>query len=775
MRQQSSPTASSAGLRCQEPGCGGTVQPDGFCDECGTAPSPASAPGTPGSGPSVLSASSLSASSRQQPSPQAPVSSSSTPSLASSRASRAGRTRGSKPARPSVRRLGAGLVQVPETTMPDPALLVQANPVVPENKRFCHRCEKPVGRSRQGRPGRTTGFCAHCQQPFSFASGLRPGDRIGPPVSSSDRTPRYEVMGAIAHGGQGWIYLALDHSVEGLRVVLKGLLDAGDAGARAAAIAERRFLASVDHPTIVKIHTFVEHAGTGYIVMEYVGGTSLRELLKRRRAARGQPDPLPVAEAISYLLAVLPAFAYLHRNGLLFCDFKPDNVMLGQDTLKLIDLGAVRRADDVSSDVYGTPGYQAPEVGDQFPSVASDLYTLGRTLAVLILDFRGNTSTYKHSLPPPDDHPPLRRYDSLHRFLLKATASSPDDRFASADEMHDELLGVLREVVAAERGTPAPAPSRRFTGDTHPTGENPDGSRAGPAASVLPALRVDPDDPAASTLAALPDADPATLAELLAAIQPVTVEVRLRLARAQLEAGRYEQARRTLDAIEDEDPWDWRVGYYRGLVALADGDVATARAEFDGVYSEAPGELAPKLALALAAEVDGDTRYAERMYDVVSSTDDSFTSAAFGLARVRTAAGDRQGAADAYRQVPPTSAAYLDAQVRLARLLGTVTAAGSPDGAGLIEASAILGRLDLDPARRVALERDLLAAAVDLVGSGAVAPDDTVTVVGRALHGEDLRFGLEAAYRELARLAPTVDDRYFYVDEANRIRPRTLT
>ncbi|WP_347403395.1 tetratricopeptide repeat protein [Protofrankia symbiont of Coriaria myrtifolia] len=292
---------------------------------------------------------------------------------------------------------------------------------------------------------------------------------------------------------------------------------------------------------------------------------------------------------------------------------------------------------------------------------------------------------------------------------------------------------------------------------------------------MLPALRVDPDDPAASTLAALPDADPATLAELLAAIQPVTVEVRLRLARAQLEAGRYEQARRTLDAIEDEDPWDWRVGYYRGLVALADGDVATARAEFDGVYSEAPGELAPKLALALAAEVDGDTRYAERMYDVVSSTDDSFTSAAFGLARVRTAAGDRQGAADAYRQVPPTSAAYLDAQVRLARLLGTVTAAGSPDGAGLIEASAILGRLDLDPARRVALERDLLAAAVDLVGSGAVAPDDTVTVVGRALHGEDLRFGLEAAYRELARLAPTVDDRYFYVDEANRIRPRTLT
>jgi serine/threonine-protein kinase PknG len=665
-----------------------------------------------------------------------------------------------------VRRIGAGLVQVPEIAVPDPTSVVLEDPQVPENKRFCGTCGKPVGRSREGRPARPKGFCVNCRRPFSFVPGLGPGDEIGP----------YEVAGAVAHGGQGWIYLARDRSVsESFWVVLKGLLDAGDADARAAAIAERRFLASVDHPSIVKIYTFVEHAGTGYIVMEYVGGTSLRELLKQRRAAAGRPDPLPVAEAVSYLLAVLPAFSYLHRNGLVFCDFKPDNVMLGQDTLKLIDLGAVRHVDDDAGDVYGTPGYQAPEVGELLPSVASDLFTLGRTLAAMILDFRGNTSAFRYTLPPAADHPPLRRFDSLHRFLRKSTALSPDDRFASADEMHEELLGVLREVVAAERGTPVPAPSRRFAGDAHLTGENPDGTRIEPAWAALPTLRVSPEDPAAGTLAALPDTDPAQLAELLAAISPATVEVRLRLARAHLECGAFDAAEAVLAAVEAEDPWDWRVDYCRGLLALARADAALARERFEEVYSEAPGELAPKLALALAAEADGDLPYAERMFDVVSRTDDSFTGAAFGLARVRTARRDRDGAGAAYRRVPPSSAAYVDAQVRLARLLGTPNAAGAPDRDGLVEASGILARLDLDPGRRAGLARDLLTAAVDLMGSGALQPDDDVHVAGAALRGDALRFGLERAYRDLAKLAPTGAARYELVDLANSVRPRTLT
>ena len=174
---------------------------------------------------------------------------------------------------------------------------------------------------------------------------------------------QYVVAGAIAHGGLGWIYAARDRNVSDRWVVLKGLLNSGDPDALAAAIAERQFLAQVEHPLIVEIYNFVTHEGAGYIVMEYVGGTSLKQLLKdRMRAAGGRYDPLPVDQAIAFIIEVLPAFQYLHDLNLVFCDFKPDNLIQVGDAVKLIDLGGVRRLDDLDSAIYGTTGYQAPEV-----------------------------------------------------------------------------------------------------------------------------------------------------------------------------------------------------------------------------------------------------------------------------------------------------------------------------------------------------------------------------------------------------------------------------
>ena len=152
---------------------------------------------------------------------------------------------------------------------------------VAESRRFCARCGEPVGRGRDGAPGRTEGFCRKCGAPFSFAPKLAAGDLVA---------GQYEVVGCLAHGGLGWIYLARDHNVSDRWVVLKGLLNTGDDDAMAAALAERRFLAEVEHPNIVKIFNFVEHEHSGYIVMEYVGGKSLKELRTaraRRRAATG--------------------------------------------------------------------------------------------------------------------------------------------------------------------------------------------------------------------------------------------------------------------------------------------------------------------------------------------------------------------------------------------------------------------------------------------------------------------------------------------------------
>jgi serine/threonine-protein kinase PknG len=211
------------------------------------------------------------------------------------------------------------LVEIPPVPAGDPADAVMSTPTVPESRRFCARCGEPVGRSRDGAAGRAVGFCRTCGAPFSFEPKLRAGDLVA---------GQYEVVGCLAHGGMGWVYLARDHNVSDRWVVLKGLLNAGDRDATAAALAERRFLAEVEHPNIVKIFNFVQHESSGYIVMEYVGGASLKQMLAARREANGgEANPLPAAQAIAYMLEILPALGYLHDLGLLFCDFKIDNVI----------------------------------------------------------------------------------------------------------------------------------------------------------------------------------------------------------------------------------------------------------------------------------------------------------------------------------------------------------------------------------------------------------------------------------------------------------------
>ncbi|GAA5203494.1 serine/threonine-protein kinase [Streptomyces thinghirensis] len=339
--------------------------------------------------------------------------------------------------------------------------MVLDNPEVPERKRFCSRsdCGAQVGRARGERPGRTEGFCTKCGHPYSFVPKLKAGDVVH---------GQYEVVGCLAHGGLGWIYLAVDKAVSDRWVVLKGLLDTGDQDAMAAAISERRFLAEIEHANIVRIYNFVEHLDQrtgsldGYIVMEYVGGKSLKEIANARRSPEGRRDPLPVEQACAYGIEALEALGHLHSRNLLYCDFKVDNAIQTEDQLKLIDMGAVRRMDDEESAIYGTVGYQAPEVADVGPSVASDLYTVGRTLAVLTFDFQGYTNVYADSLPDPDTIDVFRRYESFYRLLVRATDPDPARRFASAQEMAEQLTGVLREVVSLQTGRARPAVSTLF-------------------------------------------------------------------------------------------------------------------------------------------------------------------------------------------------------------------------------------------------------------------------------------------------------------------------
>ncbi|ETZ57511.1 tyrosine kinase family protein [Mycobacterium avium MAV_120809_2495] len=176
-------------------------------------------------------------------------------------------------------------------------------------------------------------------------------------------------QGCIAHGGLGWVYLAVDHNVNDRPVVLKGLVHSGDAEAQAIAMAERQFLAEVVHPQIVQIFNFVEH------VDRHGNPVGLHRHGVRRRAAAAarQGEKLPVSEAIAYVLEILPALGYLHSIGLVYNDLKPENIMLTEEQLKLIDLGAVSRINSFGY-LYGTPGFQAPEIvrtGRRWPPTSS--------------------------------------------------------------------------------------------------------------------------------------------------------------------------------------------------------------------------------------------------------------------------------------------------------------------------------------------------------------------------------------------------------------------
>ncbi len=728
-------------MRCTQPGCTGEIE-DGYCNVCG---SPAEAPPVTG-GPSARSGSARTSSAARL---------SSSP-IGSARAGSSRPTRRLGSTRTSSQRLGAGITSVPPAPVPDPRSVIMKDPHVAEDKRFCAKCGAPVGRSRDGQPGRTHGFCPRCRTEFSFEPKLRAGDIV---------SEQYEVLGALAHGGLGWIYLARDRNVSNRPTVLKGLLNTGDYDAYQAAVAERQFLAEVQHPLIVNIYNFALYENAGYTVMEYVGGSSLKQLLKARMAANdGAYNPFPPDQAIAYIVEILPAFGYLHSQGLLYCDFKPDNLIQAGDAVKLIDLGGVRRVDDYDSAIYGTVGFQAPEIATVGPSVASDIFTIGRTLAVLLFEFLGYQSTYVKSLPPVDDVAIFQRYDSLYRVLAKATAENPNDRFQSADELRDQLLAVLREVVA---GDGPDGPARQST---------PSVLFGAPAASgstltwdELPPLHPDPSDPAAAWLASVSIDDPGQRLTALAAAPHDSVEVRLARGRAAIEAGRFAEADATIEQILTDDPWEWRAVWLAGLAALARDDAAAATTAFNTVLSQVPGELAPKLALGLACELSGERDLAQGLYRTCTAVDANYVApAAFGLARTALATGDIDGALAALDLVGPTSGAYVTARCTRADILAD-SDKGLP---ALADAAATIEAVPIDPRQRQLLVANVLARALDHVRRSGAEPQ--TQVAGVPATEAKLRAGAEQALRRLAALTSDRAERIRLVDAANAIRPRTL-
>ncbi len=675
------------------------------------------------------------------------------------------------------RRLGGGLVEIPRVPEINPLAALMTNPVVAEAKRFCWNCGKPVGRSSTDGKALSEGWCPYCGSAYSFLPQLGANDMVA---------DQYEIKGCIAHGGLGWVYLAVDHNVNERPVVLKGLVHSGDAEAQAIAMAERQFLAEVAHPSIVKIFNFVEHPDSrgdpvGYIVMEYVGGTSLKQTGNKR---------LPVAQAIAYMLEILPALGYLHSIGLCYNDLKPENIMLTEEQLKLIDLGAVSRINSFGY-LYGTPGYQAPEIVKTGPTLATDIYTVGRTLAALTMKLRTRKGRYVDGLP--EDDPVLRNYDSFGRLLRRAIDPDPHRRFTSADEMSGQLLGVLREVVARDTEVPRPSlsavfsPSRSTFGidllvahtdvylDGRPHSEK---LTAAEIVSALPVPLVDPSDVGAAVLSAAVLSSPIQTLDSLRAARHGTldsegvdvaesVELPLMEVRALLDLGDVAKATRKLDDLAERVGWRWRLTWFRAVSELLSADYESATKHFTEILDMLPGELAPKLALAATAELAG-TADEEKFYKTVWNTDNGVVSGGFGLARAQSSAGEREAAVQTLDQVPPSSRHFGTARLTSAVTLLSGRSINEVTEEQLRDAARRVETLPSSEPRVLQLRALVLGTALDWIADHEASSNH---ILGFPFTQHGLQLGVEASLRALAKVAPTQAHRYALVDMANTVRP----
>ncbi|UIX30101.1 tetratricopeptide repeat protein [Streptomyces sp. GQFP] len=614
-----------------------------------------------------------------------------------------------------------GLLVLPRVPSPDPSEVAGTIARSPSGGRRCgvDNCTATIGVSYDGGPAPDHGFCTACGAEYSFMPKLHPGDRVG---------GHYRVLGYLAVGGLGWVHLAEDTRVPDLLVVLKGLINTGDAVARRSAVEERRSLTTLHHRDIVRIVTYVHHQvpgekePTGYIVMEYVGGRSLAWIrhASDEELARLFGGSFEFGHVLTYGCKILGAFEYLHDQGLLYCDMKPDNVIHYGREIKVIDLGAIRRIDDRSSSLVYTPDYAPPktERDERGFQVDTDLYTVGRTLKTLAV----------RALPAAGLA--ARSFDALIR---RATHPEPAARFTSAAEMSRQLWEVLREHQALSGHEPYPERStcfeptaalfgsalgtvpaldhwtRRSSSDAP---ELPIGApEPRDAARALPVPVPDPRDAAAVLLGGLAADNPERVAEQAERDSALyTVETALWLCRAYLDAGDVDKADRWVGKARGlSRDYDWRIFWHQGLLHLTSGQVREAECEFAATYATLPGESAPKLALGYCAEhlaatagagerqTEEYAEYTEEYYEAVWRRDRTQGSAAFGLARIHLRRGDREEAVGVLDEVPTTSRHYDAARVAAIRVLtGRLPGAG-PTAAQLGEAAERLQGLRRPP------------------------------------------------------------------------------
>ena len=227
---------------------------------------------------------------------------------------------------------------------------------------------------------------------------------------------------------------------------------------------EATHAAGLSHPNVVSIFDRGEADGSYYIVMEYVEGRTLKELLVTR-------GPCPVPVAISYVRQVLAALRYAHRNGIVHRDIKPHNVLVDHEgRVKVADFGIARAGSSQMTEagsIIGTAQYLSPEQARGAPvDESSDLYSTGIVLYELLtgdVPFNGETPVeiaMKHLSQVPSAPSSIRSEipRDLDLVVLRALAKEPAERYRSAKEMDRDLELVGR----GDPSAPRPRPPRRW-------------------------------------------------------------------------------------------------------------------------------------------------------------------------------------------------------------------------------------------------------------------------------------------------------------------------
>ncbi|MPY46071.1 serine/threonine protein kinase [Streptomyces phyllanthi] len=496
---------------------------------------------------------------------------------------------------------------------------------------------------------------------------------------------QYRPSRKLGYGGMGTVHLALDTKLDDRQVAIKVLHPEQEAGALAR---ERRALVDLSHDDIIRVFNYGHHPGVGdFLVLQYVDGLTLEEV-----RARAQVNPSEFGGSrfhefvLAYGVRILSALGYLHahRPPKVYGDLKPGNVMHDGTSTKIIDVGSVRAA---GLPGLTTEGFRAPTVGPNGESTRQDdLFSLGETLRRLCglgtsADDLGELSDLAALDADAPTVPAVGETTtsapsglglvSLARVLRRATRGKRAERFADAREMEQQLRGVFRELRSLRTGMETFEPSPLFLpspyaldgalGSAPPLAHWAEPSPPSPytpptpvqVAQRLPVPRPGPDDAHHDRLSRLADAAPEALLQHTADWRAST-EVHLLRCRLRLRSPGHgpDAAEGELEAAErligpERAPYDWRLDWHRGLLALARGQVTDARGHFDGVYESIPGEYAPKLALGHCAEHLGRWQEALTFHEAVRLRNPSLGSAAFGAARARLALGGERALEDA--------------------------------------------------------------------------------------------------------------------------------